>query len=257
MKIPKLIIVVAVFITVSCSTKNIDPVVYDVPNNLKGNAEVELFLSELASAGGEIIACKSELGSDASFAKKAKSAVALSKATSAIKDLKEEAKALELNLNDEQKKSFEKVIYRIEVSVGQMRLDIDAIDESDMVATAALKSEQKAEIDKETAEREQAIAQMKEDGTWKEPKANSSEIKMPKFMHILFPILIFGAIIFSIVMTIRKKAAKFKEISYSMGEAKDALKKAQDMVDAEPEDGRKLSKEEKAGLDFLNKHLNK
>lgn len=256
MKNFKIIISIAVLFFTACTT-NVEPIVYDVPDCLVGSVEVETFINNYAIAGAKMISFSLELSSDASFAKKAKVSMSMPKVAKQIKELKANRHQIEKDLTEEQKKAFDKVVYRIEASIGQKRVDIYAVDESEMAANRALKSEQQTEIDSETAIREEAIAQMKADGTGEEPEASSNEIEMPMFMQILLPIIILGIIIFSIVMGIKKMTGKVKEFGSSMGGVKDKYAEAKAKMKEMEGEGKELSEEQKKAFEFLDKHLDK
>lgn len=240
----------------SCSKNNAEPIKYELPDCLTYNTQVIEFTNAYSIAGGEMIALTSKLASgNVSMVKMAKTSAQISKITDKLNELKAEQNNIEQDLNTEQKQAFERVMYQLNASIGQLRTNINAIDESEMAAVKAKKSEQQREIDEIEAMREAEIARQKAEGTYNEPKSNT--INMPKFMHILFPIIIIAGFIFAGYSAFRKMRNKVSEIGYAVGDAKDALSKMKEKVKEGEVEGKTLSEEEKKGMEFVENFLNK
>lgn len=82
-------------------------------------------------------------------------------------------------------------------------------------------------------------------------------IEMPRFMHILFPILVIGFIVFLGIRRIKKFFGRTKEIGYTISSTKSKINEAKEKLEQEGDKDSTGYHNAKKAIDFLDNLTNK
>jgi Sec-independent protein translocase protein TatA len=82
-------------------------------------------------------------------------------------------------------------------------------------------------------------------------------IEMPRFMHILFPILVIGLIVFLGIRRIKKFFGRTKELGYTISSTKSKISEAKEKLEQEGDKDSTEYQNAKKAIDFLNNITNK
>ena len=82
-------------------------------------------------------------------------------------------------------------------------------------------------------------------------------IEMPRFMHILFPILVIGLIVFLSIRRIKKFFGRTKELGYTISSTKSKTSEAKEKLEQEGNKERDEYKNAKKAFDFIDNITNK
>ena len=82
-------------------------------------------------------------------------------------------------------------------------------------------------------------------------------IEMPRFMHILFPILVIGLIVFFGIRRIKKFFSRTKEIGYTISSTKSKINEAKEKLEQEGDKDSTEYQNAKKAIDFLDNLTNK
>lgn len=256
---------------VGCSSSTKNTIQVEIPANLKGNAEVENYISEYASTVGDFIALVNEFGinpngnepnlsnaSNISTVELVKVTRKLSKITDKIETYKNQKALVSENLSDVQKASLNALCYELEAHMGQLNSKPISIDESEIVAINQIQNKKQNQAQHLSDSLDQLRGEPLEGSTFEENLANnaSANNELSIFKIMLFALAFIGAAALGIWQFIKGMKSKVSEIGYAVGNAKTAVSRAKEMADKTEPNGEKMTDAEKKGLEFLDKHLN-
>lgn len=253
----------------ACSGGKIEKVLLGIPSELQGNPQAEALIAEMTDAVNDCraatvklarVALKSESDSLSltQSLKMGAIAIGFAKAQGKMEDCIRQAENMGESLTEAQHGSLMACLKNLETrsveiidnpeALGITQEEFERFKEQGIaISNSSNHEDAYTEADSLDEYHGEASGFMDDD-------FNRGEvIEMPKFMHILFPIVVIGLIIFFAIRRINKFFGKTKEIGYTISSMKGKIGEVKDKMEKEGDKDSPEYKNAKKALDFMDK----
>lgn len=257
----------------SCSSNNSNKIKVDIPTELQNNTEVvnyikaltqttnkatEIFNSIAEITGGEDVDDSDELTTMQTL-KLAKSAAQMMMISSEMDEYEIQRTSIDSSLSVNEIHLLDSVCDILKTHMGKIDPSNTSIDEEEMAVQEVEKGELNGEAGKTQTELEEVQNQHTQLNGQDYESSSDENIENDEFsfVDVLFPIGILILMIFFAIRSIKKLKSRVKDFGYTVGDIKDKIHEAKEMTDKKSPDGKKMTAEDKKGLDMLDNLLNK
>ncbi|MEZ5106806.1 MAG: hypothetical protein R2757_20040 [Draconibacterium sp.] len=252
----------------ACSGSKIEKVPLGIPSELQGNPQVEALIADMTDAVNDCraatvklarVALKSESDSLSltQSLKMGTIAIGFAKAQGKMEDCIRQAENMGESLTEAQHGSLMACLKKLEnrsveidnpEALGITQEEFERFKEQG-IAISNSSNHEKAYTEADSLDEYHGEAS----GFMDDDFNRGEVIEMPKFIHILFPVVVIGLIIFFAIRRVKKFFGKTKEIGYTISGMKSKIGEVKDKMEQEGDKDSPEYQNIKKGLDFMDK----